>query len=274
MILAFLFQKESHAPTLLRQEAARLQKLTGITHRASTDNGQPASTRIKRAITRPLRMIIQAPIVTIASCYNSVSYTYMYICITSFTQVFESTYGFDASNAGLAYVGLGVGSCLAQLTIASLSDRYIQVRKTLHKSVNPEDRLFTLVAGVIVLPIGLFWYGWTAYYKVHWIAPIIGTSFVGFGIMCVQLSVQLYLVDGFSYYAASAVAANLAIKSTFGTVVPLAGAPLYGRLGLGWGNSLLGFVAVGLIPASLVLMWYGDGVRVRGKFCGDSGDDT
>ncbi|KAK1139915.1 hypothetical protein N8T08_011076 [Aspergillus melleus] len=188
--------------------------------------------------------------------------------------VFESTYGFDASNAGLAYVGLGVGSCLAQLTIASLSDRYIQLRKSLSKSVKPEHRLFTLVAGVIVLPIGLFWYGWTAHYKVHWIAPIIGTSFVGFGIMCVQLSVQLYLVDGFSYYAASAVAANLAIKCTFGTVIPLAGAPLYDTLGLGWGNSLLGFIAVGLIPASLLLMKYGDGIRVRGKFCGDSGDDT
>lgn len=274
MILAFLFQRESHAPTLLRHEAARLQRITGIMHRARTDDGQPASVMIKRAITRPLRMMVQAPIVTIASCYNSVSYTYMYICITSFTRVFERTYGFDASNAGLAYVGLGIGSCLAQLTIASLSDRYIQLRKSLRKTVKPEHRLFTLVAGVIVLPIGLFWYGWTAHYKVHWIAPIIGTSFVGFGIMCVQLSVQLYLVDGFSYYAASAVAANLAIKSTFGTVIPLAGAPLYDSLGLGWGNSLLGFIAVGLIPASLVLMRYGDGIRVRGKFCGDSGEDT
>lgn len=29
--------------------------------------------------------------------------------------------------------------------------------------------------------LGLILYGWTVYYQVHWIVPIIGTVFMGFG---------------------------------------------------------------------------------------------
>jgi len=35
--------------------------------------------------------------------------------------------------------------------------------------------------GIPFLPIGLFIYGWTAEYKVHWIVPIIATGIVGAG---------------------------------------------------------------------------------------------
>lgn len=44
-------------------------------------------------------------------------------------------------------------------------------------------RLLPLVFGVPLLPIGLFVYGWTAQYKVHWIVPIIFTSFTGAGLV-------------------------------------------------------------------------------------------
>lgn len=38
------------------------------------------------------------------------------------------------------------------------------------------------------MPIGLFWYGWTAENKMHWIAPIIGTGFMGAGIIVTFVS--------------------------------------------------------------------------------------
>ena len=70
----------------------------------------------------------------------------------------------------------------------------------------PEYRVpLMLVAGVLV-PVGLFWYGWTARSSVHWIVPIIGSSFFGLGVMLSFLGIQLYLVDTFTY-AASALAA-------------------------------------------------------------------
>lgn len=67
-----------------------------------------------------------------------------------------------------------------------------------------------------------------------------------------------YLVDAFTIYAASALAANTVIRSIGGALLPLAGQAMYAALGLGWGNSLLGFIAVALLPIPLVMMKYGE----------------
>ena len=45
-------------------------------------------------------------------------------------------------------------------------------------------------------------------------------------------------------------------RSILGTFLPLAGPPLYTSLGLGWGNSVLGFIAVALVPIPILLYRY------------------
>lgn len=40
-----------------------------------------------------------------------------------------------------------------------------------------------MILGIPFLPIGLFVYGWTVQYKVHWIVPIIFTGFTGAGLI-------------------------------------------------------------------------------------------
>ena len=68
-------------------------------------------------------------------------------------------------------------------------------------------RVPALVFGSFFVPVGLFWYGWSAQAKLHWIMPIIGSGIFGFGMMTTFLPIQLYLVDSFEF-AASAVAAS------------------------------------------------------------------
>lgn len=72
-----------------------------------------------------------------------------------------------------------------------------------------------------------------------------------------------YLVDVYTMHAASAMAANTVLRSTFAAFIPLAGQPMYRALGLGWGNSLLGFVAIALIPIPLLFVKYGATLRTR-----------
>lgn len=38
---------------------------------------------------------------------------------------------------------------------------------------------------------------------------------------------------------------------------------MYRALGLGWGNSLLGFIAIALLPVAFLLMKYGEYLRKR-----------
>ncbi|UNI24815.1 hypothetical protein JDV02_010535 [Purpureocillium takamizusanense] len=127
--------------------------------------------------------------------------------------------------------------------------------------IKPEYRLPPLKIGAFLLPAGLFIYGWTAEHHVHWIAPIIGTAVIGVGNLVIFMSLQMYLVDSFTLYAASALAANAVVRSVAGAVLPLAGLPMYDRLGLGWGNSLLGFIAMLMLPAPWLFIRYGEYLR-------------
>ena len=99
--------------------------------------------------------------------------------------------------------------------------------------------------------------------NVHWIAPIIGTGVIGLGLIFILTPGQTYLVDAFGIHSASAVAATLVMRNAFGTVLPLAGPDLYTRLGYGWGNSVLGFIALAFMPTPLFLML--DGGRIRAQ---------
>jgi len=79
------------------------------------------------------------------------------------------------------------------------------------------------------------------------------------------MCIQTYLIDAFTIYAASAIAANTVLRSIFGAFLPLAGLDMYNALGLGWGNSLLGFVALALIPIPILFYMYGERIRTKYK---------
>ncbi|SPO07200.1 related to multidrug resistant protein [Cephalotrichum gorgonifer] len=110
---------------------------------------------------------------------------------------------------------------------------------------------------------GLFVYGWTVQYEIHWIVPIIFTSLTGVGLIFSFLPTKIYMVDAFTEYAASALAATSVVRSIVGGCLPIAGLPLYSALGYGWGNSLLGFIAILASVAPLLFWRYGEILRKK-----------
>lgn len=80
------------------------------------------------------------------------------------------------------------------------------------------------------------------------------------------MTVSTYLVDAFTIYAASAMAANTVFRSLAGALLPLAGQKMYNTLGLGWGNSLLGFIALALCPLPIVFYAFGERIRTSERF--------
>lgn len=79
--------------------------------------------------------------------------------------------------------------------------------------------------------------------------------------MGIFIPIQTYVIDAFPQFAASGVAALTVMRSLFGAFLPLAGPTMYASLGLGWGNSVLGFIAFGLIPAPLLIYRFGEKIR-------------
>lgn len=79
------------------------------------------------------------------------------------------------------------------------------------------------------------------------------------------MCVTTYMVDTFTLYAASAIAANTVIRSIGGGVLPLAGLKMYAKLGLGWGNSLLGFISLAMVIVPFFFIRYGERLRMKYK---------
>jgi hypothetical protein len=81
--------------------------------------------------------------------------------------------------------------------------------------------------------------------------------------MELQLAEMNYLIDTFTLYSASAISASTILRCIFGAVLPLAGQPMYDKLGVDWGNSVLGFIALAMMPIPWIFWRYGEGIRTR-----------
>lgn len=147
-----------------------------------------------------------------------------------------------------------IGNLLGMAYYAFSADRYLayQKRKT-QSPAKPGDRLPHLVLGAVLLPPGLLLFAWTVG-RVHWIVPLMGTAIIGVSVVLAMLPTGNYLVDAYGGHAASAVAAALILRSLSGAFFPLLSNPIYGRLGLAWGNTLLGGIAALWIPV-VVFVW-------------------
>lgn len=146
--------------------------------------------------------------------------------------------------------------------VSQISDAtVVRMTKANDGVFEPEMRLPSCIFFAFFIPITFFWYGWTADKGVHWIVPIIGLIPFGFGMMGIFIPIQTYTIDSFPTFAASGIAALTVSRSLFGAFLPLAGPSMYASLGLGWGNSVLGFIAIGLIPAPLLIYKFGGRIR-------------
>ncbi|KAL7625171.1 MFS transporter fsa7 [Parahypoxylon ruwenzoriense] len=214
-----------------------------------------------RSIVRPAKMVMFSPIVLLMSLYGGVLFGLIFLLFTTFPSVFGTQYGFSPSTAGLAYLGLGIGFICGLACFTILSDKLLGQKGQVTK---PEQRLILMKWFAPITPLGCFLYGWSAYYKVHWIVPEIGTFIIGLGGLFVILPSQAYLVDAFGpQAAASALAANVIIRSPFGAFLTLAAPSLYANLGLGWGNSVLGFICLAFTPVPWLFYHYGEYLRTH-----------
>lgn len=264
-VILLIVGRETFHPTLLARKAAHLRKETGNQNlRSVLAKDIPPKEIFIRAISRPMKMLFLSPIVSLMSLYIAINYGILYLFFTTITFVFEGKYHFSSGAVGLSYIGVGVGMIAGMAVLGVVSDKIIKKHQA-KGNVKPEHRLPLVLTlpGAVSLPFGVFIYAWTTYYGVHWIVPIIATSFIGLGNLTAMMTIQTYLVDAFTIHAASAIAANTVLRSVFGALLPLSGLSLYDKLGLGWGNTLLGFISLIFIPVPVFFRYYGERIRTN-----------
>ncbi|KAF7552301.1 hypothetical protein G7046_g7463 [Stylonectria norvegica] len=267
-VLSFIFNRETYAITILQRKTNKLRKETGNPNlHSALDTGKTPKELFSVAIVRPTKMLLFSPIVFLFSLYMAIVYGYMYLIFTAMPGLFEFQYRFSTGSVGLSYIGIGIGSMIGLVIVGSTSDRSVAyLTKKNGGERKPEYRLPVMFLASFFVPLGLFLFGWAAQKNLHWILPIIGTGFLGLGMVAAFMAMSVYLVDAYVEFAASAMAASTVFRSLFGALLPLAGRQMFETLGYGWGSSLLAFIAVAMIPVPIFLLKYGERIRSRNLF--------
>lgn len=270
-IMGFFFLQETYAAEILRVKKVRLIKATGDStlHTEFETPNRKLSKHLGAAFERPFRLLFTQPIVQILALYIGYVYGVMYLVLASFPMLWRNQYGIRRpSISGLNYISLGVGFFIGTQIAAFSADKIYKSLKAKHGGVGrSEFRVPLMVPGSLLVPIGLFIYGWTAQEETHWIGPNIGAAIFAAGNQMVFQCCQTYIVDAYTRYAASAIAATTVLRSLGGFAFPLFAAAMYRGLGYGWGNSVLGFVGLAIgFPAPILLWWYGEKLRKKSQF--------
>ncbi|KAE9408218.1 MFS general substrate transporter [Gymnopus androsaceus JB14] len=257
---------ETYAPILLAQKARQKRKDTGDDryYAAIEATKKTLAQQIENVLARPFVMLIQEPMLLSATVYMSFVYGCLYLLFEAYPIVFER---FNAGLQGLCFLPLLIGGAVGvTLYVLIFNPRYErEVARCAPNPVPPEFRLEMILIAAPLYAASFFWFAWTSYPSVSFWAPMMAGGLMGFSINWIFLGLFNYIVDSFAMMAASALAANTVVRSLFGAGFPLFAEQMYDKLGSQWASSLLGFIALIMVPIPFVFLKYGAKLRAKSK---------
>ncbi|OAL27631.1 hypothetical protein AYO20_09704 [Fonsecaea nubica] len=264
LIVDVIFLDESYPPRLLVYKARRLRHQSGnwALHAKFEEWDVSIGELARKFLVRPIQLLT-TPICFLMALYASFCYGILYMQLGAIPLIFEQHRGWKAVPASIPFSSLLLGSFLG--AAVNVYNQMVYNKKAAGK-VAPELRLPPMMLGSVFFSAGLFVTGWTADPSYPWIAPVIGIALTGFGFFTVFQAALNYLVDTFSGYAASAVAANTFLRSCFAGAFPLAIAPLYNTVGIPWGTSIFGFFSIVMVPVPWIFYIFGERIRNKSKW--------
>ncbi|RDW82040.1 putative fluconazole resistance protein [Coleophoma cylindrospora] len=268
-LLDLFFLEETYPPVILVSKAAELRRRTknwGI-HAKQEEIEIDFRELITKNFSRPMRLLVTEPIVLLLSIYMAFIYGLLYLFLTAYPIVFQQIHGMSKGVGGLPYFGMVIGMILAGVYIILTQPSYNRKLAANNGVPIPEWRLMPVIYGGVSFAIGLFWFGWTGYTdKIHWIAPTLSGLATGFGLLSIFLQSLNYLVDAYLMFAASAIAANTFLRSLAGAGFPMFSQYMFAGIGVNWAGTLLGCVALLLVPIPICFLIFGERIRRRSAF--------
>lgn len=266
LVSVFVY-RESYAPILLgRKKKHFLKQNPNKNYKTPYDDLHPTIAALYyKTLIRPLYLLSTQPILQAIALYVAYTYGLTYLIFSTFPALWEQHYGEPKDIASLHYLAAGIGYFIGIMICMVCADRFYCALKRRNSNVEKaEFRVPLMAVSAVLLPAGLFCYGWTAEYKVHWAGPSVSIAVVMCGCTIVFQSTAVYMMEAYTLYFASVSAATYLCRGICGFVLPLFGPAMYDRLGYGWVGSMLGFLALALAWAVPLFLWfYGERLRKR-----------
>ncbi|SPO07617.1 related to TPO4 - Proposed vacuolar polyamine transporter [Cephalotrichum gorgonifer] len=264
-ILASLAASETYHPNLKRRRAKQL----GL----PVAEREPLKARIGMFLTiallRPLHMMFTEPIVGLICLYVACEFATLFTFFAAVPFIFRSVYDFSMEQQGLVFISIVVGCILGAVTVLICNVVLYLPRARRHppREVPPEYRLYPAMIGSVGLPVGLFWLAWTARKDISWASPTVAIAIFAWGNLCVFVATIQYITDVYiGSTVASAGSANSLARYGLAGAFPLFAIQLYTRLGISWATSLLGFIALALLPVPWAFFRWGKALRRMSKY--------
>ncbi|KGO40796.1 Major facilitator superfamily domain, general substrate transporter [Penicillium expansum] len=275
LVVCFIVARETYAPILLLRKKATLMAETsrqgkddGSVWKTPFEKDETVGQLYRRTISRSVYFLGTQPIIQALACYYGYLYGIVYLLLSGFSDLWTTRYHMNVSTGSLHYIAPCIGYAVGAQICAFLTDRVYRYQVAKNNGVGkPEFRLPIMVPASFLVPIGLLIYGWSAEYQTHWIVPDIGIALPLMGATIIFQCCSQYLLDTFPVYAASANGAVYIVRGFTGFGFPLFSPVMYEKLGYGWGNSLLAFLALAIgCPIPFILWKYGEKLRALSNF--------
>ncbi|KAH8896335.1 major facilitator superfamily transporter [Thozetella sp. PMI_491] len=269
LVLGIIIVRETCAPVLLRRldYPGRLSSGHEAEKHFSRERIQGTLLSIRTAMLRPIRLLLYRPIIIFISVNLAVDFAVYYLVLSSYATLFEERYNQSETASSLHYIAIAIGATIAAQGGGRMMDWMFELQKA--RSTNgeetPEIRIPFLVAPMVIYPVGTFWIGWAAEKYSHWAVLDVGVVVFTCASFMYSQGFYAYLMDEFTH-TASANAAVRMLSNILAFAFPLFAPQLYTSLGLGWGDSLLGFLLIIIcFPSIVILRVYGPRLRAFRK---------
>ncbi|KAE8385306.1 major facilitator superfamily domain-containing protein [Aspergillus alliaceus] len=266
----FLGLHETRGLAILRAKAKRMRKEGKKAYTAEESDHTPLHQALMRSVQRPIYMFFTESVVFVATIWAAFSLGTIYVFTQSVGQVYGQLYGWNAVQVGYVQSAIVIGEILGTgLSLSTNRWYYASAARNTESPGTPipEARLYpAIIGGLFGVTGGMLVYGWAAYPNIYWVVTTVGLIMVGFGTTAVVISIANYLIDAYSKYAASALAAVGLLENASIAFLPLAASAMYTHLGFHWASTLLGLVSLSLVATPFLVIKWGKEIRARSPF--------
>ena len=165
-------QRETYKKIIIKRRAKKL----GLPTPTGPVQSPGAKLRFFLSVTvfRPIRLTFSEPIVALLSVYTAFNFAILFSFFAAFPVIYESAvpsiqiYHFNPGEEGLVFLAIGLGTTVGAFVCVLIDKKVYRRQFAAQLALGdktpppPEKRLSAPILWSVLLPIGLYWFAWTA----------------------------------------------------------------------------------------------------------------
>ncbi|KAI9451097.1 MFS general substrate transporter [Russula earlei] len=245
---------ETYIPVILKMKAKRLRETTGDPNWYASMEKEHAS--LMRTLLancyKPFYFLLSDHMALLLNLWDSLILGILYLTFQAFPIVFEEKHGFNLQSTGLTFLGIATGMLVGLCTMPYWNRKYRRYQETHGRDPGAEFRLLMGQVGGVLVPLALLWFALSTFRSVHWIVPVLASVPFGTGTYFIFTSSFTYIVVAYRPIAASALASNTTMRTSFAAAFPLFAGQMCRALGTVGAMLLLAGLTITMAPLPYV----------------------